>query len=214
MSLGSELAHLTQAGIKAIHFDVMDGCFTPMLTAGLPFVNAIKGGLLKDVHLMITDPEEKAFDYVNAGADAVTVHLEGCGDAKSFLRELGEMENTNDADRGLIRGIAINPDTPVESIEPLLDDLELILLLAVDPVAGKNPTMEQTRERVSTVKGMMSGAKNDILLCVDGGVKKNNIGEFAGMNADLYVSGSALFAGGAINENASFMLDALKQGGG
>jgi len=214
LSLGSELSHLAQAGIKAIHFDVMDGCFTPMLTVGLPFVNAVKGGLLKDVHLMIIDPEEKAFDYVNAGADAVTVHLEGCGDAKNFLRELGEMENTNDADRGLIRGIAINPGTPVESVEPLLDDLELILLLAVDPVAGKNPTMEQTRERVSTVKGMMSGAKNDILLCIDGGVKKNNIGEFAGMNADLYVSGSALFAGGAIDENASFMLDALKQGGG
>lgn len=214
MSLGGQLTQLTQAGIKAVHFDVMDGCFTPMLTVGLPFVNAVKGALLKDVHLMIEDPEEKAFDYVNAGADIVTVHLEGCGDAKNFLRELGEMENTNDADRGLIRGIAINPGTPVESVEPLFDEIELIVLLAVDPIAGKNPTMQRTRERVSSVKGMMSGAKNDILLCVDGGVKKHNISEFADLKADLYVSGSALFAGGAINENASFMLDALKQSGG
>ena len=214
MSLGSELSLLRQAGIKVIHFDVMDGCYTPMLTVGLPFVNAIKGDMLKDVHLMVNDPEEKAFDYVNAGADVVTVQLEGCSDAKTFLQELGEMENTNDAERGLIRGIAINPGTDVESVEPLLSDLELILLLAVDPIAGKNPTMIETRERVAALKGMISGAKNDILLCVDGGVKKHNIGEFAQLNADLYVSGSALFAGGAINENASFMLDALKQGGG
>ena len=214
MSLGSEITQLRQADIKVLHFDVMDGCFTPMLTVGLPFVNAIKGDLLKDVHLMVNDPEDKAFDYVNAGADVVTVHLEGCSDAKAFLRELGEMENTNDAARGLVRGIAINPGTPVESVEPLLDDLELILLLAVDPIAGKNPTMDETRERVAALKGMMSGAKNDILLCVDGGVKKKSITEFAKLGADMYVSGSALFAGGAIAENTAFMLDALRQSSG
>ena len=214
MSLGRELSSLQQAGIKVIHFDVMDGCFTPMLTVGLPFVNAIKGDMLKDVHLMVNDPEEKAFDYVNAGADVVTVQLEGCSDAQNFLQELGEMENTNDAARGLVRGIAINPGTDVESLEPLLSDLELIVLLAVDPIAGKNPTMDETRERVAKINKMIASSKEDILLCVDGGVKKHNIGDFAQLNADLYVSGSALFANGEINENATFMLDALKQDGG
>jgi ribulose-phosphate 3-epimerase len=211
MSLGTELTQLEKAGIKAIHFDVMDGCFTPMLTIGPPFIKAIKTDLLKDVHLMIKDPDDKAHDYVTAGADAVTVHLEACGDAKRLLCELGKMENANSSGRGVIRGVAVNPGTPVEEVEPLLDEVEMITLLAVDPVAGKNPTMDETRKRAAAVKDMLSGAKKDILLCIDGGVKRGNIGEYATMGADILVSGSALFAGGAVSENAGAMLAAMRR---
>lgn len=211
MCLGAQIALLEQAGIKALHFDVMDGCFTPMLTVGPPFIKSIKSNLIKDVHLMIEEPDEKAVEYINAGADCITVHLEGVGqNCAALLEELGEMDNVNDARRGLVRGVAINPGTPVERLEPLLENLEMVTLLAVDPVAGKHPTMEQTRQRAAEVKEMLAGTKKDILWCIDGGVKRDNCAEYAAMGADIFVSGSALFAGGAIAENAEAMLAAMR----
>ena len=211
MSLGTQITLLEQANIKALHFDVMDGCFTPMLTVGPPFIKSVKSALIKDVHLMIEEPDEKAVEYVNAGADCITVHLEGADDCAALLEELGDMDNVNDSKRGLVRGVAINPGTPVERLEPLLENLEMVTLLAVDPVAGNNPTMEQTRQRAAAVKEMLAGTKKDILWCIDGGVKRDNCAEYAAMGADLFVSGSALFAGGAIAENAEAMLAAMRQ---
>ncbi|GMT42434.1 MAG: ribulose-phosphate 3-epimerase [bacterium] len=209
MSLGSELALLERAGIKVLHFDVMDGCFTPMLTVGLPFINGIKTTMLKDVHLMINDQDEKAADYIAAGADMITIHVEACNDALRTLSGLGRMENANDPARGLIRGAAINPGTEVNVLEPLLDNLEMIVLLAVDPIAGENPTMDDTRQRFSRIKEMVSRAEKDTVICIDGGVKRNNIDDYAAIGADLLVSGSAIFRGSP-EENVRFMFDAMK----
>ena len=133
LNLGSEIALLETSGAQLVHFDVMDGCFCPMLTIGAPIVKAVKTPLLKDVHLMITDPLAMLADFVKAGADIVSVHLEADLYVYRALQELGGMENANDAERGLVRGLVLNPGTPVEAVEPMLDEVELVMLLTVNP---------------------------------------------------------------------------------
>jgi len=210
LHLGSELALLEGTNIKMVHFDVMDGCFVPRMTVGPPFIKAVKTQLLKDVHLMIQDPEGKVEEYVNAGADMITIHVESCKDAHRVLRELRTMENKNDPERGLIRGVAINPDIPVDHLKPLLDDIEMIVVLAVNPKVKGFPFFDSIGDKFAEVKDMVSTARKEILLCIDGGVKRNNIAEIAKMGADILVSGSAIFDGKAPVENARFMLNTIK----
>jgi ribulose-phosphate 3-epimerase len=210
MHLSSELALLEGTELKAVHFDVMDGFFAPMMTVGPQYIKAVKTHLLKDIHLMIQDPQAKVGDYVNAGADIITVHVESCEDIHPVLRELGMMENRNDPDRGIIRGVALNPDTPVELLEPLLNDIEMIVVLAVNPRVKGFPFFDSIGDKFSEIKDIVSTSRKEILLCIDGGVKRNNIGEFAKMGADILVSGSAIFDGKAPVENALFMLNAVK----
>lgn len=208
-NLGSDLALLEQTDVRILHFDVMDGCFCPTMTIGPPLIKAVKTPLLKDVHLMIETPLEKLKDYVTAGADILTVHVES--DPRHIHRafqSLGGMTNANDPSRGIVRGVALNPGTPVEIIEPLLDEIEMVLLLAINPGWGGQKFSTATRERLEKARRMVSG--RDILLCVDGGVTKDNIGSIAKMGADLVVTGSAVFDGKAPTENAEFMLAALR----
>jgi len=109
LSLGSEIALLETSGAQLVHFDVMDGCFCPMLTIGPPIVKAVKTPLVKDVHLMITDPLAKLADFLKAGADIVSLHVESDRYVHRALQELCGLENANDAKRGLVRGLAVNP---------------------------------------------------------------------------------------------------------
>ena len=210
MHLSSELALLEGTGVKAVHFDVMDGCFVPMMTTGPVFIKAVKTSLLKDVHLMIQDPQVTVKEYVQAGADIVTVHVESCKDIRPLLRELGTMENKNDPDRGIIRGVALNPGTPLKVLEPLFDDVEMIVVLGVDPAVRGQTFNDSTGSRFAQLKEMVTAVKKETLLCIDGGVKRDNIAAIAKMGADLVVSGSALFDGKAPLDNVHFMLNALQ----
>src|ERR1017187_1430324 len=117
LSLGSEISLLERTGAKLVHFDVMDGCFCPMMTVGPPFIKAVKTSLLKDVHLMIDEPLEKVAEYVAVGADIVTIHIEACSNAHRVLQKLGSLTNANDSERGIVRGVAVNPGTPLEALE-------------------------------------------------------------------------------------------------
>jgi len=174
----------------------------------------VKTRLLKDVHLMIQDPQVKVGDYVDAGADIITVHVESCDDVLPVLRHLATMENKNDPGRGLVRGIACNPTTPVRLLQPLLDDVEMIVVLAVDVMVKGFPFFPSIRQKSAEVREMISRAGKNILLCIDGGVKKNNIAEFAAMGADIVVSGSAILDGKDPVGNAQFMLNAIKSRNG
>ena len=197
LNLGSEISLLEEAGVRLVHFDVMDGCFCPMMTIGPPFIKAVKTPLLKDVHLLIQDPLDKVETYVAAGADIVTVHVESADDMLPTLRNL----------KGVIRGIALNPGTPMEAIEPLLDEVEMIDVLAVIP--GVSSKFEDsTPGRLAKAREMIGS--RDILLCVDGGIKRDNIAEVAKLGADIIVTGSAVFDGKAPRENAEFMLEVIR----
>lgn len=210
MKLGSEVSLLEKTDVKLAHVDVMDGCFTPMMTVGPAFVKALKTPLLKDVHLMIQDPLEKVDEYVAAGADVITVHAESGTHIHRVFQKLGQMSNANDSARGLVRGVALNPGTPLAVLTPLIDEVELIMLLGINPGWGGQSFIPSTFARIEKVKGMVAAAERDILVCVDGGVTRDNITDLATAGVDIVVTGSAVFDGRNPVENAEFMLDNLR----
>jgi ribulose-phosphate 3-epimerase len=209
MSLGTEVALMEEAGVRLLHFDVMDGCFCPMMTVGPPFIKAVRTPLLKDVHLMVDEPVDKVAAYVAAGADVVTIHVESCIHPHRALQALGGTSNANHPDRGLIRGVALNPGTPVDAVEPLLDECEMVVLLAVNPGWGGQRFIPSTAQRAAAVCKMIGQSGREVLLEIDGGVNKQNVEEVARMGADLIVTGSAVFDGKAPLQNARYMLSAM-----
>ncbi len=213
LSLGSELTLLERTGVRLVHVDVMDGCFCPMMTVGPPFIKAIRTPLLKDVHLMIADPLDKVADYVAAGADIVTVHAEADRYIHRVLQQMQTMTNANDPSRGLVRGVALNPGTPLEVLDPLLDETELISLLAVNPGWKGQQFIPGTFGRIAKAKEMIKKNGRDILLAVDGGISRKNVAEVARTGVDIIVTGSAVFDGKTPEENAKFMLAALPSPG-
>jgi ribulose-phosphate 3-epimerase len=210
MSLGSELKLMEDAGVKLLHVDVMDGCFCPMMTVGPGFIKAMKTPLLKDIHLMIDEPLEKIDSFVAAGADMITVHAESSRHVHRILQKLGGMTNINDSGRGILRGIALNPGTPLEAVGPLLDEIEMVFLLAVNPGWSGQKFIPATSERLSSLREMISDAGKDILIGVDGGITRDNIADIARMNADIIVTGSAVFDGKTPAENAKFMMNTIR----
>ncbi len=210
LSLGSELALLQEAGVRLVHFDVMDGCYCPMITVGPGFIKAVKTPLLKDVHLLIDDPLPKLDDFAAAGADLITIHAGSCRHIHRALQRLGEITSVNDPNRKILRGIALDPDIPLEVVVPLLDEIEMVVLLAVNPGWSGQKFITTTGPRLSQLRRMVQDARKDVLIGVDGGITRNNIAEVARMGADLIVTGSAVFDGKNPRENAAFMLDAVR----
>jgi ribulose-phosphate 3-epimerase len=206
MSLGAELNLLENAGVRLLHFDVMDGCFCPMMALGPQLIRGLKTSLLKDVHLMVNEPLTKVESFVSAGADIITVHAESSRHVHRLLQEIGKLPNVNDSNRGVVRGLALNPGTPLESIQPLLDELELVLLLAVNPGWGGQKFIPSTRARLALLKKIIG---NKVLIAIDGGITRENIKEVVQMGADIIVTGSAIFDGKAPLENARFMMSAI-----
>jgi ribulose-phosphate 3-epimerase len=187
MRMGDELGRLELAGADFVHIDVMDGCFCPQLTVGPPVIGALHTKLKKDVHLMIEEPLEKVRAYVDAGADVLTFHVEATRHPHRVLQSLGS---------SVTRGIALNPGTAVAAVEPLLDDVELVLILAVNPGWGGQRFAPNTERRLAEARELISRSGRDVMLGVDGGVTRENIGSIAAMGVDVIVAGSAVFDGG------------------
>jgi ribulose-phosphate 3-epimerase len=201
MRMGDELRRIEQAGADFVHIDVMDGCFCPQLTVGPPVIAALKTSLRKDVHLMIDEPLDKVRDYVAAGASTLTFHVEATRHPHRVLQALGT---------SVTRGVAINPGTPVTAIEPLLDELELVLVLAVNPGLGGQRFNPATEGRLREARELIERSGRDVKLAVDGGVTRENAGRIAAMGVDVIVAGSAVFDGG----DAAANLESLRAGVG
>jgi len=210
LELGREIRVLEATGLELVHVDVMDGVFCPQLTVGTPVVRALRTPLLKDVHLMIDDPLTKVDAFVEAGADMITFHLEGARQPLRVLQALASATNANDPRRRVIRGVGLNPSTPIEAVEPLLDDLEYVLVLAVNPGWGGQSLLPGSERRLERARRLIEDAGRPILLGLDGGVTRANIGQVAGWGADVIVSGSAIFDGGDVAANAAAMLEATR----
>lgn len=211
MSLGSEVKLLKEAGVKLLHFDVMDGCFCPMMTVGPCFIKAVKTTLFKDVHLLVDEPLSKLEGYVAAGADMITVHAESCRHVHRVLQVLGGMTNANEHERGIVRGLALNPGTPLDVVRPFIDELEMVFLLAVNPGWRGQKCIASTGPRVKRLIQMIRDADRDILVGIDGGITRDNIAEVARMGADIIVTGSAVFDGNKPLENAKFMISTINE---
>ena len=145
MALRGELALLEAAGIQAVHCDVMDGVFCPLLTFGAPVIKALKTPLLKDVHLITENPLSHLESCVAAGADMITIHVESTPHPHRVLQALGRLTNANDPQRGVVRGTALNPGTPVEAAEPLLEEADMVFLLAVNPAGAARSSSRPPR---------------------------------------------------------------------
>lgn len=209
LNLGEEMDRLADSGVEIAHIDVMDGVFCPQITFGPPIVKALPTSFLKDVHLMIDDPLPKVEAFLAAGADLITFHIEGARQPHRVLQALATATNANDPDRGIVRGVGINPSTPIEVIEPLLDELEYVLVLAINPGWAGQAFIDATARRLARARGLIESSGRPILLGVDGGVTRSNIRSVAGLGADIIVSGSAIFDGGDVRANASLMLEGL-----
>jgi ribulose-phosphate 3-epimerase len=202
LRLGEELNALDEAAVELAHVDVMDGVFCPLTTVGPPLVEAVPDRFVKDVHLMVDEPLDKVHAYVEAGAGIVTFHVESTRHPHRVLQSL--------TDTGVVRGVALNPGTPIAVVEPLLDELELVLLLAVNPGWGGQSFIPSTERRIGDLRGLVEG--REIAIGVDGGITRANVEHVASLGVDLIVTGSAVYDGIAPAENARALFEAAKRG--
>ena len=208
--LDDELRRLERAQMVMVHTDVMDGVFCPMLTVGAPFVAAQRTSLLKDVHLMIDEPLDKLGPFVKAGADMITFQVESASNPHRVLQVLGDAANANDPGRGILRGIAVSPGTPLEVLPPLLEELDYVMLLAINPGWGGQQFLPSTSARLARVRDFVAASGRPILLGIDGGVTRANIAQVAALGADVIVTGGAIFDGTPdVDANARFMRSQL-----
>ncbi|HEY5058888.1 MAG TPA: ribulose-phosphate 3-epimerase [Gaiellaceae bacterium] len=201
LRLGDELEALDTAGVRLVHVDVMDGVFCPQTTVGPPLVQALPERFVRDVHLMIDEPLDKVRTYVDAGAGIVTVHVESTRHPHRVLQSL--------AGSGVVRGAALNPGTSLSVVEPLLDELELLLVLAVNPGWSGQSFIPSTERRLAEARALLDG--REIVLAVDGGITKGNVEHVASLGVDLIVTGSAVYDGIAPADNARALLEAVRR---
>ena len=188
-SLGAEVRAVSQAGADYIHIDVMDGHFVPNLTIGPAVVAALRphSSLPFDVHLMISPADLYIPDFVQAGADIVTVHVE----AGPHLHRTIQLIK----DEGVRAGLALNPGTPLTVVEPLLDTLDLVLVMSVNPGFGGQSFIAGQLEKIRQLRTLIDKTERKIDLQVDGGINSENAADAIAAGADVLVAGSATFTG-------------------
>jgi len=209
MALGADIDRLERAGATVAHLDVMDGHYVPMLTVGPSFIDAIRTSMWKDVHLMVREPLDSLPHYVAAGADLVTIHPDACTHPHRVLQQLGAAPSARDPQRMVARGVALNPGTPIETLDPFLGDVEMVTVLAINPGWGGQTFLPGTMARIAAVRARIAASGREILIAVDGGVTTRNVSQLAGSGVDLVVSGSAVFSGD-LAANVRAMTEALR----
>ena len=200
-NLQDDLERLKKSGIKYLHLDVMDGNFVPNISFGLPIIKSVRKNtdFILDCHLMIEKPERYLEDFKNAGADILTVHQEATIHLQRTLAEIRRL--------GMKAGVSLNPSTSEETLKYIMDDLDLILIMSVNPGFGGQSYIESVNEKIKRVRKMIDESVRDIILEVDGGVNKDNIKELEDLGVDLFVAGSAAFKNSAIEKNIGGLRD-------
>jgi ribulose-phosphate 3-epimerase len=185
--LGEQIDEAARAWADYIHVDVMDGHFVPNITIGAPVVAAIRPltSLPLDVHLMIERPERFIADFVKAGADILTVHVEASPHCKSTIKAIKEL--------GVRAGVSLNPATPLSAADEVIHDVDLVLIMSVNPGFGGQPFIPETLPRIERMRKMIDNRKPGIELEVDGGINAENAPDIVAAGADVLVAGNSIF---------------------
>lgn len=202
--LGEQVALLDESGAQYVHIDVMDGNFVPSISMGLPVIKSIRScsERIFDVHLMIDEPVRYIDDFVEAGADLITVHAEACGHLDRTVEAIKET--------GVLAGVALNPATPLTILDYILPKLDMVLLMSVNPGFGGQKYIPYTTEKIRDLKKKIDRSGQQIDIEVDGGVNLNNVREIMDAGANIIVAGTAVFKGD-IRRNVESFLKIMEQ---
>lgn len=197
--LGQEMKKTEENGAAYIHFDVMDGMFVPSISFGMPVLASIHDATeqFMDAHLMVQEPIRYVEAFQKAGADYVTVHLEACEDVKTTLDKIHAC--------GMKAGLAVNPETDVKELVPYMEDVEMILIMSVQPGFGGQKFIPESLDKICEVRAMLNEKNLETDIQVDGGIYVENVREVLDAGANVIVAGSAVFRGDAGENTAKFM---------
>ncbi len=187
--LGESIQQLEKAEIRYLHIDVMDGLFVPSISFGMPVIASLRkeSSLFFDVHLMIEEPARYYDEFVKAGADGITIHAEACKNLENSIQELKK--------HSIKVAVSIKPDTPVEAIEKYLPELDMVLVMSVEPGFGGQKLIPSTLKKIEQLKAIREERGLSYLIEIDGGVNRENIKQVVQCGADVIVAGTAVFQG-------------------
>ena len=185
--VGEQLKTIENAGNRMLHVDVMDGMFVPSISFGMPVIESIRPctNMIFDVHMMVVDPERYIEDIRKSGADIISFHVEACKNIIDTLQKIKEM--------GAVPALAINPETPMETLRPYLSYVEEVVVMSVHPGFGGQSFIEESFDRICELDRMRKEMGLEFSIEVDGGIKLSNVEKVLDCGADIIVAGSAVF---------------------
>ena len=202
--LGRDIEDTVGAGADYIHIDVMDGNFVPSISFGMPVIKSIRNSTDRffDVHLMVTDPERYIKDFADCGADGITIHTEACRDVENAVKTIRKA--------GIKVGISLNPGTSLSCLDYLLDEVDMVLLMTVNPGFGGQKYIESSTRKIRALRDRCIAEKRDLDIEVDGGITRDTIGTVLDAGANIIVMGSAIFRGDTA-ENTRYFRQILNE---